>query len=88
MSTKEYAEKLVAYMKKYPSKTIDEKCKMLGITFQYYYNTCRKHGVDARIKKSKNKRVDEAKVLKLLEKFNNQEDLDNEECTSYRDDSE
>ena len=49
MSSKEFAEKLVSYMKKHRDRSIKQKCQELGIKVQTYYSICKKYGVDSRI---------------------------------------
>ena len=51
MSTKEFVEKLAAYMKANRSLTMKQKCKIFDITPRIYYGLCKKHGVDGRKKK-------------------------------------
>ena len=66
MSSKEFAEKLVAYMKKHRNKSIKQKCQELGIKTQTYYSICKKYGVDAKIG-PRTPVYDEEKLSILLE---------------------
>ena len=49
MSSRDFVEKLVAYLKENRSKTLKEKCKDLGLTAQTYYLICKRHRIDGRI---------------------------------------
>ena len=81
MSTKEFVEKLAAYMKANRSLTMKEKCKIFDITPQIYYNLCKRHGVDGRIK-SRLGAHNQDKFMHIISDYFEKQDLESKKVTS------
>ena len=74
--TKEVVVEIIDYMKRKRHVPLIDKCKKIGISPKYYYELCRRFGLDGKLG-TRVPRVNASKILKAI----SEDDSDNEQCT-------